>query len=67
MGPNETQKLLHSKGNHFKQWKDNPQNGRRSLPMMQKRQGPNRQNIQTTHAIQQQQQQTTSLKNGQKI
>ena len=33
-GPNQTYKLLHSKGNHKKKQKDNLWNGRKYLQMM---------------------------------
>ena len=65
MGPNQTQKLLHSKGNHLKHEKTAHRMGE-SLCQWCNKQGPNLQNIQTTHAVQQQQQQQTQLKNGQK-
>ena len=35
MGPNQTDKLLHSKGNHKKIQKDNLQNGRKYFQIMQ--------------------------------
>ena len=64
MGPNETQKLLHSKGNH----KQNEKTTQRMGENMCKRsdqQGINLQNIQTAHAALHQNKQ--SYQNRQKI
>ena len=47
MGPNQTGKILHSKGNHKIKQKDNLQMGENSCK--QCNQGLNLQNIQTTH------------------
>ena len=55
MGPNQTYKLFHSKGNH-KQNEDNLQNRRKYLPVMWLT-GVYFQNIQIAHTTQQQQQQ----------
>ena len=63
MGPNQTYKLFHSKGNH-KQNEDNLQNRRKYLPVMWLT-GVYFQNIQIAHTTQQQQK-TTQLKNEQK-
>ena len=51
MGPNLTYMLLHSKGNHKQKCKDNPQNGRKYLQMMDW-QRANLQNIQTIPTVQ---------------
>ena len=52
MGPNETYKLLHSKGSHKQ--KDNLQNRRKSLQMMQPARALSPKYTQTTHTTQQQ-------------
>ena len=65
MGPNQTYKLLYSKGNH----KQNEKTIYRMGKNICKRcdwQGLNFQNIQTAHTTQQQKKQTTQSKNGQK-
>ena len=65
MGRNQTYRLSHSKGNH-------KQNEKRTYVMGENickqcdQQGLNFQNIQTAHKTQQQNKQTTQLKNGQK-
>ena len=71
MGPNQTYKLLHSKGNH-KKLKLKLKNKKATYGMGENIckwcnwQGLNLQNIQTTHTTQQQKNQTTQSKNEQK-
>ena len=67
MGPNQTYKLLHSKGNHKQNEKTTYGMGENIYEQCDQ-QGLNFQNIQTVHTTQQQQQknQTAKSKNGQK-
>ena len=71
MGPNQTYKLLHSKGNH-KQTNKQTKNEKitywmeESICKWRDQQGFNLQIIQRAHTTQQQQTKTTQLKNGQK-
>ena len=58
MGPNHTYKLLHSKGNHFKKWKDNQQM-RENICKWYNQQWLN---FQTAHTTQEQQQQKDPVK-----
>ena len=65
MGPNQTYKLLLNKGNHRQNEKTTYRMGENICKWCDQ-QEINFQHIQTAHRIQQQQQKTAQLKNGQK-
>ena len=65
MGPNETSKLLHSKGNHKQDEKTTLKVGE-NICKWNNGQMINLQNIQAAHAAQYQKKQTTQSKNGRK-
>ena len=65
MGPNETLKLLHSKGNHIQNKKTTLRMGE-NICKRSNQQKINIQNIQTVLGAQYQKKQTTQSKNGQK-
>ena len=65
MGPNETSKLLHSKGNHKQDEKTTLRTGENICKRIN-RQRINLQNIQKAHAAQYQKKEKTQSKYGQK-
>ena len=65
MGPSETSKLLHSKGNHKQDEKTTLSMGENICKQING-QKINLQNLQPAHAAQYQKNQTTQYKNGQK-
>ena len=65
MGPNETQKLLHSKGNHKQDEKTTLRMGE-NICQRSNRQRINLQNIQTAHGVQYTKNKRPNLKNGRK-
>ena len=66
MEPNQTYKLLHSKGNH-KQNENTTCELRKSICKQCNQQGLNLQNIKVVHTIQYQKNQTTQSKNVQRF
>ena len=63
MGHNQTYKFLHSKGYHERKWKDNLQNGRKYLQMMQLTKASSLK-YKTAHTIEQQQKKKPNQKMG---
>ena len=66
MGPNQTQRLLHSKGNHKQKEKTTHRMGENICKQCDRHE-LNLQNLQTAPAGQYKKNQTTQSKNGQKI